>query len=71
MDVILKSPKVSLDDVVQLVGASSHTPEGWGFDSQSGHIPRLQVLSPVGYIWRQSINVNISLSLSLSPLVSL
>ena len=27
--------------VTQLVGASSHTPKGYGFDSQSGHILRL------------------------------
>ena len=34
--------------VAQLVGVSSHTPKGCGFDSQSGHIPRLQVQSQVG-----------------------
>ena len=28
--------------VVQLVGTSSHTPKCFGFDSQSGHIPRLR-----------------------------
>ena len=33
--------------VAQLVGASSQTPKGWGFDSQSGHIPRFQVPSSV------------------------
>ena len=39
---------MSLVSVAQLVGAFSHTPEGWGFNIQSGHIPRLQVQSPVG-----------------------
>ena len=29
--------------VPQLVGGSSHTPEGWGFDPQSGHVPRSPV----------------------------
>ena len=33
--------------VAQLVGALSHTPKGCGFDPQSGHMPRLQVLSLV------------------------
>ena len=32
----------------QFVGASSHTPKGWGFDSWSGHIPKLQVQSSGG-----------------------
>ena len=34
--------------VVQLVAGSSHTPKGCRFDSQSGHIPRLQVQPLVG-----------------------
>ena len=38
---------MALAGVAQLVGASSHRPKGHGFDSQSGHIPRLWVLSPV------------------------
>ena len=29
--------------VVQWVGASSHTPKGWGFGFRLGHTPRLQV----------------------------
>ena len=39
-------PKKALAGVAQLVGESSHTPKGYGFDSQSGHIPRLWVQSP-------------------------
>ena len=38
----------ALHSVAQLVGPSSPTPKGWGFDSQSGHVPRLKVPSPVG-----------------------
>ena len=34
--------------VAYLVGVSSRTPKGWVFDSQSRHIPRLWVQSPVG-----------------------
>ena len=33
--------------VAQFVGASSHTPKGCGFNSQPGHIPKLEVQSPV------------------------
>ena len=32
----------------QLVGASSHTPKGYGFNPGSGNIPRLRVQSLVG-----------------------
>ena len=38
----------SLGWVAQLVGASSGTPKGRGFDSRSRHIPKLPVQSPVG-----------------------
>ena len=34
--------------VAQLVGESSYTPEGWRFDSWSGHIPGLWIQSPTG-----------------------
>ena len=33
--------------MAQLIGASFHIPKGWGFDSQSGHIHRLWVQSPL------------------------
>ena len=33
--------------VAQLIGALTPTPEACGFDSRPGHIPRLQVRSPV------------------------
>ena len=38
---------MALTGVAQLVGASFHASGGHGFDSQSGHIPRLQDQSPV------------------------
>ena len=34
--------------VAQLAGASSCKPKGRGFNSWSGHMPRLWVLTPVG-----------------------
>ena len=37
----------ALAGVTQLAGAASCKPEGHGFDSQSGHMPRLQVRSSV------------------------
>ena len=54
--------------VAQLVGVPSHTQKGYGFDSQSGHIPRLQVQSLVwvhmipgtGVYERQPIDVPLS-----------
>ena len=59
--------------VAQFVGASSHTPKGCGFDSQSGHRPRLHVLSPIrahkggGWsVFLSHVDVSLSLSLSLS-----
>ena len=39
---------IALARIIQLVGASFHTPKGWGFDSWSGHMPRLWVPSAVG-----------------------
>ena len=36
-----------LASVTQLIGALSSKPKGCGFDSQSGHMPRLWVQSPV------------------------
>ena len=52
----------------QLVGGSHCRLKYCGFNSLSGHIPRLQVQSLIG---RQPINIshiNVSLSLSLTPL---
>ena len=43
----LKVPKSCHGWVAQLVGALTHTPKCCGFDSQSGHTPRLQVQSPI------------------------
>ena len=64
--------------VAQLVGMPSHTLKGFGFDSQSEHIPRLQVQSPqLGRIWeatnqRFSLTLmSLSFLLSLSPFLSL
>ena len=45
-----------------MVGTSSHTPKGYGFDSQLGHIPRLLVPSPVGECW-EATNRYFSLTL--------
>ena len=38
----------ALASMAHLAGASSHKPKGHGFDSRSGHIPRLRVWSLVG-----------------------
>ena len=38
----------ALAGVAQLVAASFHKPEGHGFDSGTGHMPRLWVQPPVG-----------------------
>ena len=47
--------------VAQLVGASSRRPKDCGFNSQSGHMTRLQVQSPVGVCTkRQPITVFLS-----------
>ena len=68
----------ALAGVTQLVGGSSHKPNGGGFKSLSGHIPRLQFQSPVrAHMRRQPINVfpltsmSLYLSLSFSPFISL
>ena len=63
-----KKHRLTLASVSQLVGASSLTPKGCRFDSQSGHIPRFWVQSLVGV---QMCNQSLSLSLSLSPFLSL
>ena len=57
--------------MAQLVGALLCTPRGWGFDSQSGHMPRSGVQSPVemGMGGRQSMSD--CLSLSPPPLKSI
>ena len=59
--------------VTQLVGASSHTPKCWRFDSWSGHMPRLWVWFPVGtcmgddrYMFLSHIDVCLLFFLSLS-----
>ena len=44
-----KDSNFSHGQVAQLVGLSC-TPKGSGFDSHSGHIPRLQVQSPSGNV---------------------
>ena len=71
----LKSSKRSPVQVAQLVGASSRTPKGCGFDSQSGHIPRLQVQSPVTVstagcrsMFLSHIHVSLSLPSSFSKM---
>ena len=55
------------------IRASSHTPKCFRVDSWSGHIPRLQVLSPAGEHMggNQAMfltHIDVSLSLSLHPL---
>ena len=58
--------------VALLVGASSSTPKVHGFDSRSGHLPRLQVHPQLGAYQRQLIDVSLShLSSSLSLSFSL
>ena len=53
--------------MAQLVGSSSNTPKGRRFDSQSGHIARLWVRSPVKMHTSEPINVSlISMSLPLA-----
>ena len=59
--------------VAQLVGASAHTPKGCRFDSQSVHVPGLQVHSQAGCVQEatdQCFSFTLmcfSLSLFLSP----
>ena len=64
--------------VAQLIGASLCTPKkGWGFDSWSRHIPKLQVRYPVRAVWvanNQCFSLSLaslSYSRSLSPPSSL
>ena len=54
----------TLASMAQVVGALSHRPKGHKFNSQSGHMPRLWVQSPV----RAHITGNQSMFLSLSLL---
>ena len=56
--------------LAQLVGASSHKPKDCRFNSQSGHIPRLLVLSPVGCM-RKATNWCFSITLMFLSLPSL
>ena len=44
---LLKTLSWALASVVELVGELSHEPKGYGFNSQPGHMPGLQVQSPV------------------------
>ena len=61
---------MALTGVAQWVGGSSCKPKGLGFDSQSGHQPRLQLGPGQGTYKRQPIDVSLShqsFSPSLSP----
>ena len=61
--------RLCLGQVAQLVGVLSRALKYWGFSSRSGHMPRMQVRSPVpsqGMYERQPPNVSPSLFLSLS-----
>ena len=66
--------------MAQLVGASSHAPKCCRFNTESGHIPRLQVQSPVRvhmggnqlmFLSHISVSLSLSFSLSLPPFLSL
>ena len=60
----------ALAGVAQLVGTFSHKSKGCRFDSWSGHMPRLQVWSPVGVSTRGNWSMFLScidVSLLLSP----
>ena len=63
---VLRRSKFPLDGVTQLVGGSSCKLKGRGFDSKSGHVPRLWVLVPV-----VSLSHHVSFLLSLSLPLSL
>ena len=63
-----KKKKKSPGPVAQLVGVSSHAPKGCGFNSRSGHIPRVWVWSLVG---AHSGGSQACFSLCLSLLLSL
>ena len=65
----------SLDWVTQLVGVSFCTPNGCEFNLHSGHIPRLQIWSPVWVraggnqlMFFSHIDLSLSLSLCLSQI---
>ena len=60
----------ALGSVAQLVGAWSHKQTGRGFDSQSGHVPWLQVWSLVSRE-RQLVDVSLSVSSLLLSLKSI
>ena len=71
---IIKKHERALARVALLVGASFCTAKGWGFNSQPGHIFRLQVQSPVQAHMggNQSMFLfHIDVSLSLHPFLSL
>ena len=57
--------------VAQWIGASFCIPKGWGFDSWSGHLPRLQVRSPIGNQLMFLSYIDVSLSLPRSLCLSL
>ena len=60
----------ALTSVIQFVGASPTRLKGHRFNSQSGHIPRMQVRSLVkGCMRKQLINVS-HIDASLSPFLS-
>ena len=46
--ILYKKKTTALNNVAQLDGALTCKSKGRGFDSLSGHMPRLQVWSPVG-----------------------
>ena len=63
----------ALAGVAQLVEALSHTPKGCGFDSRSGHMPRLGAQSPIGVRMRGHQSMFLShtdMSLSLPSSLS-
>ena len=69
---MIKLVVAALASVAQLVGVSSSKLEGWGFDSQSGHMPGFWVWSLVGALTGGNQSMFLSLpfmflSLSLSP----
>ena len=61
--------RVGPGQVAHLVGISSHLPKACGFDSQSGHIPRLWVQPPSQGVYKRQLwstflslkSINISL----------
>ena len=51
---------LALACVAHFVGTLSHKPKGCGFNSQSGHIPKLQIRSWSSAYVRQSIDVSLT-----------